>query len=252
MGVNQMSNRQRLARCAVIAVAVSAVMRIGSVFAAEPDHYVSVGIAYTEPDTGRRADYGAGVSVGYGGRFGPSRWWELKLFNHILETGSQPGIAAIDFYRSGLDLDLLQPLGDESRGHFFLLGGGGVVLNDVKPDSNDGTSVYLNIGGGWRVNASENWGVRPRIELRYIYDSFDSGQSDFQLGLTLEIPPRTERVVGKVVEVEKIVEVPVTVEKIVETDAECVVPPEMSPTAPAPDPPPPPDGTGNDGVERSK
>lgn len=235
MGMNQTSAGQRLSRCLRIAVAVWAATGVSSALAAEAGHYVSVGGLYTDPDTGRGADSSAGVSLGYGARLGQNRWWELKYFNQILETGAQ----AIDFYRSGLALDVLQPLGDERRAHFFLLGGGGVALNDVKPDSKDGTSGFLALGGGWRINASESWGVRPRIELRYVYDTFDSGQGDIQLGLTLEIPPRTQRVVEKVVEVEKIVEVQVTVEKIVETDAQCIAAPEGSaPAEPSTTPPP--------------
>ena len=209
------------------------------------DRYFMVGFDYLAAGSERNADYGIGFNAGYGGRLGLSRWWELKIFTNILETGAT---TAIDFYRTGAGLDVLQPLGNENYGHFFVLGGGGVAINDVKPDTNDGTSTYANLGLGWRAQTSERWGLRPRIDLRYVYDTIGDGASDVLLGFTLEIPPKRERIVERIVEVEKIVEVPVIVEKIVERDVVCVVP-----TAPVTIEAPPVDvDSDNDGVPDGK
>lgn len=186
-----------------------------------PDRYIAYGGNYMSAGD-RDADYGIGFNVAYAGRLATRQWWEAKLFTAILETGVA---SAPDSYQSGLGLDLIQSLSDESRSHFYALIGGGVALNDVSPDENDGTSGYGNVGFGLRGAVWENWGMRPRVELRYVYDTIGEGVSDVLLGVALEIPPKREKVVEKVVEVEKIVEVPVEVEKIVEKEVVCVVPP---------------------------
>ncbi len=238
-----MSTRHRLARCfgmvaAELAIAAFCIEAIAADYEVPQTQYVTAGALYAQPDKGRGADYGTGASAGYARRLGQNRWLELRLFTAVLDTGAQ---TQIDFYQTGLDLDLVQPLG--SRGQFFVLGGGGVALNDVSPSANSGSSEYLNLGLGWRGAIWENWGLRPRVELRYLYDTLDSGQSDFQLGFTVEIPPKPERVVEKIREVEKIVEVPVEVIKIVERPVICVVP-----TVVAAAPPAPPADTDGDGV----
>ena len=207
------------------ALAIFLVGLSGSAQAADtykpPDRYIAYGGSYMSVED-RGADYGIGFNLAYAGRIGVRSWWEGRLFTSVLETGdaTQP-----DFYQSGLGLDLIQSLSDESRTHFYALIGGGVALNDVSPDENDGTSGYGNVGLGLRGAVWPNWGLRPRIELRYVHDTVAEGVNDIVLGIAMEIPPKREKVVEKVVEVEKIVEVPVEVEKIVEKEVVCVVPP---------------------------
>ena len=236
--------RTRLVCGCVIGVVVAAACghaRADSIYSG-PNYYVSVGALYLGPDKKRLADYGTGGSLAYGYRLGDHNWIEGRLTNIVLETGPQ---TAIDFYQNTLGLDFVHSLGDENRQHFFVLFGGGVSRNNVKPDTKDATSAYIDGAVGWRINASENWGVRPRFELRYSYDTFDSGQSDVLLGVAFEIPPRTDRVVVRTVNVERIVEVPVEVEKIVEKEVGCDKPDARRPTAPEqppalqPAPPPP-------------
>ena len=186
-----------------------------------PEQYVSFGASYVSPDYDA-ADYGIGFDVGYGRRVGTGRWIEGLVSMSILETGSE---TLPDFYQTSLGGNFVQSLGNESAGHFFLLAGGGVSANDWTPDSEDGSSYYLNAGAGWRGRISDTWGWRPRVELRYVRDSVADGSDSLVLGFKLEIPPKRATVVEKVVEVEKIVEVPVEVEKIVEKEVMRVVEP---------------------------
>ena len=188
-----------------------------------PKHFLSVSGIYISPDGNRGADFGTGADVRYAKRFGQSNWLEGRLFSTILDTGAQ---TQIDFYQTGLGVDWLRPLGDQNRSHFFVLAGLGGVANDVTPKSESGTTAFFEAGFGWRARTWESWGLRPRLELRYFHDSMESGQNDLHFGLTLEIPPKPERIVEKVVEVERVLEVPVVVERIIEKQVICVVQPE--------------------------
>ena len=219
----------RCATCVAIA-AVCGEAQAGSL-SGIPNYYLTFGTIYSEPDNTRLADYGTGGTVGYARRFGEHNWLEGRLSSSVLETGAT---TAVDFYQSTVGLDLVRSLGDERRAHFFVAAGGGWALNDVKPDTKDASSAYFDAAFGYRINASENWGVRPRIELRYVYDTFDSGKADVMLGLAFEIPPRTERIVEKIVQVEKVVEVPVEIEKIVEKEIGCEIPGAERPPEEAP------------------
>lgn len=221
-----MQHRVRVFACASI------IATCGTVHAAEiPDHYLSFGAVYSEPDDARRADYGSGGSIAYARRLNERNMIEGRLASMIFETGD---FIAVDFYQTMIGADWVHSLGDERRQHFFVAAGGGIALNNVKPDTEDATSAYFDAAIGYRINAAEEWGVRPRIELRYIYDTFGDGVGDMMLGLTFEIPPRTERIIDKVVQVDKMVEVPVEIEKIVEKEIGCEIPgaqrPEGVPT----------------------
>ncbi len=218
----------------------------GAAFAAPdpgPDHFLSVGAIYLEPDSHRGANYGTGAEVSYAQRLAKKYWLEGRLFTSVLDTGAQ---TQIDFYQTGLGLDLLVPFGNERQSHFFGLTGLGGVANSVSPGSESGTTAFFEAGVGWRGRLWERWGLRPRLELRYVHDTFQSGANDLHFGLTIEIPPKPVRIVEKVVEVEKIVEVPVEIEKIVEKEVVCVVPalPEPEPPAVAPVAPTDIDGDG--------
>ena len=221
-------------RCARMAVGAFLVVAAGHAGAQQttirtPDRYVAFGGGYLSAEE-RDADYGINFNLAYAQRFGAGLWAEGKIFTTIIETGE----ATIpDAYQSGLGLDLIQSFGSEAGSHMFALLGGGVVMNDVTPDDEDGASGYGNVGVGIRGAVWPNWGVRPRVEVRYVHDTIGDGVGDVLLGIALEIPPKREKVVEKVVEVEKIVEVPVEVEKIVEKEVVCVVPPvPTEPVAP--------------------
>ena len=158
------------------------------------------------PDSGRGVDSGLGTNYGFGSSLSGKRAWELRLFGGTLETGVA---GATDFYQYGAGADLFQHFGNTDGGHPFVLLGVAAVLNDVDPDVLDGVSGTVSAGLGWRGAPWKGWGIRHRFELRAVYDSFDSGQTDVLAGVTLEIPAERTKVVvqEKLVEVEKIVEV---------------------------------------------
>ncbi len=183
-----------------------------------PDRYIGYGFSYLSPGD-RPVDYGTGFELSYARSWSRRNWLEGKVFLGVLETGT-PTIP--DFYQTGIGADYLRSLGNEGAGHWFALGGGGLVANDATPDENDGNSYYLNAGLGYRGRLWSRWGVRPRVELRYVHDTFAEGTNDIVLGFKLEMPPNRQMTVERIVQVP--VEVPVEVEKIVETQATCVIP----------------------------
>jgi len=172
-----------------------------------PDRYIGYGMSYLSPGD-REVDYGIGFDLSYAQELSSHNWLEGKLFLGILETGS-PTVP--DFYQNGIGADYLRAFGNQGGGHFFALGGGGLAVNDASPDSEDGTSTYYNLGLGYRGQLWSRWGVRPRVELRYVHDSFAEGTNDVVLGFRLEMAPKRE--------------MRVEVEKIVEKEVACVVPP---------------------------
>lgn len=172
----------------------------------EPAKHLAFGGVYVSPDSGRNVDRGAGASYGYGRGFGATRALEFALSGVTLETGLA---GRTDFYQYALGLDLFQYFGNTASGHPYLVGGLGAAMNDVDPDSKDGFSGSANLGIGWRGAPLKGWGIRPRVDVRGTYDSFDSGQIDVRVNFALEVPAERERIViqEKRVEVEKIVEV---------------------------------------------
>src|SRR5690349_1825976 len=191
------------------AALAAAACAIGTANAAEellPEQYFSFGINYIQPDYDP-ADYGIGFDVGYARRFGESNWLEGKVGMNILETGSD---TMPDFYQTLFGVDYIRSLTTERTGHFFLLAGGGLSINDVSPDTEDGSSYYLNAGIGYRGGVSQTWGVRPRVDVRFVHDSLGDGSDSIVLGFKVEIPPNRKTVVE--------------VEKIVEKETTCVIP----------------------------
>jgi OmpA-OmpF porin, OOP family len=187
-----------------------------------PEKYIAYGGNYLSPGD-RPVDYGIGFDLSYGQLVSSGLWLEGTVFTAIQESGVA---TAPDFYQSGLGLNVLKSFGSEARGHFYALGGLGLAMNDVTPDDDDGASYYGQVGGGYRGALWEEWGLRPRVELRYVYDTIGEGTGDIVLAFKMEIPPKRQTVVEKIVEREKIVEVPVEIEKIVEKETICVVPPQ--------------------------
>ena len=183
---------------------------------------IVTGLFFELPDSQRNVDSGLGVNYAYVGPWGAKDAWEVRAFGATLETGIQ---GATDFYQYGLGFDVVKRVGNVATGHPYFLVGIGGVGNDVSPDDDDGVSFYGNLGAGWRMAPWSGWGIRPRFEVRGVYDTFKEGQVDVIAGLALEIPSMRERIV----EVERIVEKPVerVVEKIVEKEVvkEVAVPP---------------------------
>ena len=170
-----------------------------------PDRYIGYGFSYLSPGD-RPVDYGTAFELSYARSWSPRNWFEGKVFLGVLETGT-PAIP--DFYQTGIGADYLRSLGYEGAGHWFMFGGGGLVANDATPDANDGNSTYFNAGLGYRGRLWTRWGVRPRVELRYVHDTFAEGTNDVVLGFKLEMPPNRQ----------------MTVEKIVELQSTCVIAP---------------------------
>lgn len=168
--------------------------------------HAAVGLFYMAPDAARNTDSGLGVNYGFAWPLGARTLGEVRLFGAALETGIQ---GATDFYHYGVGADLIRHFGKTSAGHPFALVGVGGVINDVTPDADDGVSGYATLGLGWRSAPWKGWGLRHRLELRGVYDTFQSGQLDVLAGVTLEIGAERVRTVEveKVVVREKIVEV---------------------------------------------
>lgn len=177
---------------------------------AQPTRHIAFGGFVESPDSARGVDSGLGTNYGYGRTWGASRAWEVRVFGGTRESGVD---GATDFYHYGLGGDVFQYFGGTAGSHPFALVGAGAILNDVDPDDQDGASGYANVALGWRFAPLQGWGLRPRVEIRATYDTFDAGdgagQLDLLAGITLEIPAEREKVViqEKLVEVEKIVEV---------------------------------------------
>ena len=223
--------RRQLQRCSFrLGLAVAATLLASSATAADqvipPDRYFSFGSYYVLPGA-RPVDYGLGFDFSYAARLADSNWLEGRIYESILETGSA---SKPDFYATGIGADYLRAFGNEGDTHVFGLAGGGVAENSASPYA-DGGSWFAEAGVGIRGRVWEEWGVRPRVDVRYIHDSIGDGTNDVMLALRLEVPPKRQKIVEKIVEVEKRVEVPVEVEKIVEKEAVCVVPPVAQPPA---------------------
>ena len=211
---------------AALGATIAAAAGVKSPIADEPGaNYIAAGLFYVVPDEARGSDSGMGANYGYAGALGQRNVWELRLFADTMETGIQ---GATDYYQYGAGLDLIRHFGNTAGGHAFALLGGGAVSNDVVPDEQDGISGYANVGIGWRSAPWRGWGLRHRLELRGIYDSFESGQVDLLAGLTLEVGSERTKVVERVVEVEKIVEKEVfrevpTIAAVSDRDADGIV-----------------------------
>ncbi|HUR40891.1 MAG TPA: OmpA family protein [Verrucomicrobiae bacterium] len=199
----------RLGCAAALAVATT----VAPALAATPkkpavgaQQHAAVGMFYVAPDAARNTDSGLGVAYGLAWPLGTRTLGEVRLFGAALETGVQ---GATDFYHYGVGADLIRHYGKTGAGHPFALVGVGAVANDVTPDADDGVSGYAALGVGWRSAPWKGWGLRHRLELRGVYDTFQSGQLDVLAGVTLEIGAERVRTVEveKVVVREKIVEV---------------------------------------------
>ena len=132
--------------------------------------------------------------------------FELSLFNDLYETGEDNGT---DFYRYGLGLDLIYAFGDrQSFTPYVLLGAGG-AYNDVFPDDRDDYDFYANAGIGMVTGPLNEYGMKLRLDLRYVYDNFESAyDEEYKGNIGVEFPLFGEaKVVEKVVEKVKVVEV---------------------------------------------
>lgn len=172
-----------LARPNLPLLAALTVAAWGSAALANGGPHLLFGVSYVNPDSGRDAKYGAGGSAGLAYPLAGSLWLEGRVFANVLEA-DEPDTGS--FSQEGLGLDLLVPLGEEQRGHLFVLAGGGAVRNDGAPGTSGDTSAFVNAAAGWRSAAAPG-ALRYRIELRASNDRYDGGQTDVLLGLVVEL-----------------------------------------------------------------
>jgi len=180
----------------------------------QSQQYLGVLGSFTRADdardrNGADIDFGAGFAALYGWQ-GKNHWgFEVQAFSETFETSQT---LRTDFYRYGVNGDLVYSFGDRSKLTPFVLAGVGGNHDDVFPGK-DKFTWFGNVGAGV-VSApfSQFADLRLRGEVRYIYDDFESGYSDFRLGLGLEIPLFAKEAAAEpapaVEEQTKIVEVP--------------------------------------------
>lgn len=159
------------------------------------DNYLDLTPYFTRVDSDRNTERQAGgLRAAYGwGWQGP--WYsEVQVFGAILETENTNGSVEFqdqtDYYMSGVGLDVVYNFGDRDGYTPFLLAGLGGVYDDVMPDSDDTTSAFVNFAAGFTSQEISARGIRLRAEVRYLYDFFEDGMSDWQLGFGISIPLR--------------------------------------------------------------
>lgn len=169
---------------------------------------ISVLGAYVLPDDERTDEYGMALRATYGIRLDEYWWVEPTFFSAVMETG-QTG--QTDYYQQGLGVDVAYRFFGNARFTPFGVIGAGASRNDVADNPASELGGYANFGVGLLSSPLADSGLRLRVEARYLYDSFDNGQSDVQLaaGITVPIGATRRQIVEKVTYVEK----PVVVEK---------------------------------------
>lgn len=183
------------------------------------DHEISIMGVYIEPDSDRTDEYGSAVRLIYGIRLDKHWWVEPQGFTGIMETGES---AAPDYYQQGVGADISYRFLDDQELTPYGLIGGGISRNDMANNSSSEFGGFGNVGLGIMTSPLSQSGLRIRGDVRYLYDSFDDGQSDvqFSLGLTLPIGATRKQIVEKT----KVVEREVVVEKdFADSDGDGVV-----------------------------
>ncbi|PKM22456.1 MAG: cell envelope biogenesis protein OmpA [Gammaproteobacteria bacterium HGW-Gammaproteobacteria-14] len=161
---------------------------------------------YVDSDNDRGASEGRGIRGAYG-RSVTSKWyWETDGFGTILETGDD---TMLDFYQLGISTGLSWSLRGRDPAHWtpYLMGMVGATYNDAQPDSRDGIDLTLAAGAGAVTRSLFSNGIRLRAEVRYLYDTYASEQTDWHISAGIEIPLQGARVVERVVYVERVTEV---------------------------------------------
>ncbi len=159
--------------------------------------------SYLVPDDDRTDEYGTAVRVSYGKRLGKHWWLEPTLFSGVFETGKD---VTIDYYHQGAGVDFAYRFSSKPDSFTpFGLAGLGVSRNDVSNNSATELGGYGNLGVGFLTSPFAESGLRFRAEVRYLYDSFDDGFSDFHLsaGITLPIGATRREVIERVEYIEK-------------------------------------------------
>ncbi len=159
--------------------------------------YIGILGGYTFADDERgneNLDYATGIRLFYGSKPQDSAWgYEVGGFFDNFETDKSAGV---DYYRSGLNVDLTYSFGSRAEFTPFFLVGAAAAYNDTLPDTEDDWSWMANAGVGFVTGPVTKVGqIRIRGEARYVYDDFLDGYGEPQVNLGIEIPLFEERVV---------------------------------------------------------
>jgi len=165
----------------------------------EPQYIDLLG-SWVRPDSGRHTkEHGYAGTFIYGSHVSGPFWVEGRLTGALLETGDDAGT---DFYQYGGGIDGVVTLGDRTSWTPFALLGAGAVYDDVQPDRHDSANFRGDFGLGLVTPAFTGRGLKLRAEGRGLYDTFRTGQLDWQVSLGISIPlgGYREVVVERVVE----------------------------------------------------
>ncbi|HXG28931.1 MAG TPA: OmpA family protein [Nevskiales bacterium] len=136
---------------------------------------------------------GDGIQLLYGWNWTGNLNLEAQFNYQRLETDG----LGTDFYRTSLGLDAVYYF-NPSGLSLYALAGLGAVENDVVPNSEDSTDAYANVGVGLMSGPLNDYGLRVRGDVRYVYDAYDNfgnEPSDVHLNLGVVIPLRRPKTV---------------------------------------------------------
>lgn len=163
--------------------------------------YVGISAGHAWLDDERNAQDGVGLKLSFGWALS-ERWTAELNTNHFNFETNTPG--GTDFYRTALGLDAVYAFNPDGWSPLLILGIGG-VYNDVTPDHRDNVDFTANGGLGLLTPSLNDYGVRLRLEARYVYDTFEDNLDDIHayLGVTLPLrrPKRVEVVRTEIKEV---------------------------------------------------
>ena len=184
---------------------------------AEEGPSISLQEYYYEPDSERPTQgrgFGTDLAIAWPLQ---NRWvLETRLFGTWIDD---KGNYRRDAYRFGGALDFRYDLGNPNALHPYLIGGIGIVRNNLIPEE-DESGATANLGVGWMSGPLNDYGVRLRGDLRAVYDDFDDGVVDWRAGAGIMFPLRRPQ--ERIVEVEKVVYKEVPVKAPVDSDGDGV------------------------------
>ena len=138
---------------------------------------------------------GTGVTVSgiYGRQFLPKLSFEINAQSSTFETGTSRGT---DFYQNGGTVDLVYSFFDRRQASFvtpFVLLGAGAAYDDFYPNTRDGTAFLAEGGAGLVTRPLSSYGIRLRLDARYVHDSKEGGHEERRILAGVELPlGRTE------------------------------------------------------------
>jgi OOP family OmpA-OmpF porin len=153
--------------------------------------YVNVLPFYLSADANRRGteEDGRGMSIGYGHPLTERLSWEVQTFADVIST--EPN-AARDVYQYGAGVDLNYRFRRGDGASPFVLIGGGVLRNDLLPDTAKDNDAFSNVGLGFVTGGLGKSEIRLRGEARYVRDRFElgneGGKNDRRIALGVQIP----------------------------------------------------------------